>query len=177
MIKLSKIKPNKDNPRVIKDDDFLALVDSIKKFPEMMKLKPIVVDEHWIVQAGNQRLKALLHLNYKDVPDDWILQSKDLTKDQWDEFVIKDNLHSGDWNFEMLKLNYNVQLLSDWGIETSRITDVNLDNFFSENKTNQTETKNKIILEYTDDDYAKVIEAFKKHNGSKEEIVYKLLEA
>lgn len=75
-IKLSGIKPNPDNPRFIKDDKFYELVQSLKGFPRMMVLRPIVVDENNIIQGGNQRYRALLELGYKEVPNEWVKKQK-----------------------------------------------------------------------------------------------------
>lgn len=116
-MKLSDIKPNPSNPRLIRDDKFKKLVQSLKDFPQMMALRPIIIDESNIIQGGNMRFKALLELGYKDVPDEWVKQGKDLTEEQWREFVIKDNVGFGEWNFEDLANNLDAQELSDWGLD------------------------------------------------------------
>jgi len=116
-MKLNEIKANPNNPRLIKDDKFKKLVQSLKDFPEMMALRPIIVDEQNVIQGGNMRFKALKELGFKDIPDEWVKQGKDLTEAQWREFVIKDNVGFGEWNFEDLANNWDAQELSDWGLD------------------------------------------------------------
>ena len=116
-MKLSKIKSNPNNPRIIKDDKFKKLVKSINDFPKMLELRPIVVDENFIVQGGNMRLKALQELKYKDIPDEWIKQVSDLTEDQKKEFIIKDNVGFGEWDFDDLANNWDVEKLTEWGLD------------------------------------------------------------
>ena len=120
-MKLSDIKQNPSNPRIIKDDKFRKLVQSLKDFPQMMALRPIIVDEQNIIQGGNMRFKALIELGYKDVPDEWIKQGKDLTEDQWREFVIKDNVGFGEWNIEDLQKEWSNLPLEDWGMDLPEI--------------------------------------------------------
>ena len=117
MIKISKIKTNPNNPRIIKDDQFYKLVQSIEKFPKMMALRPIVVDDNWIIVGGNMRHKALLELKYKEIPNDWVKQAKDFTEEELQEFVVKDNLNYGEWDWDMIANQFDTQMLDDWGME------------------------------------------------------------
>jgi len=112
-IKTSKIKSNPDNPRIIKDDRFKGLVQSIKEFPEMLELRPIVVDKDLMVLGGNMRLKACKELKLKDV---YITKADNLTDEQKKEFIIKDNASFGDWNYSQLGEWDNEQLIQ-WGLE------------------------------------------------------------
>ncbi len=116
-MKLSKIKGNPNNPRIIKDDKFKKLVKSISEFPKMLELRPIIVDENFIVQGGNMRLKALQELKYKDIPDEWVKQVSDLTEEQKKEFIIKDNVGFGEWDFDDLANNWDVEKLNEWGLD------------------------------------------------------------
>jgi DNA modification methylase len=116
-MRLADIKSNPKNPRTISDDKFEKLVKSIKEFPEMMSLRPIIIDENNIIQGGNMRFMALTQLGYKDVPDEWVKQGKDLTEAQWREFVIKDNVGFGEWDWEELNIEWNAQDLEDWGLD------------------------------------------------------------
>lgn len=116
-MKLSELKINPKNPRLIKDDKFKLLVKSIQDFPQMMELRPIIVDENNIIQGGNMRFKALQELKYKDIPETWVKQAKDLTEEQWREFVIKDNVGFGEWDFEQLANEWNVEDLQEWGLD------------------------------------------------------------
>ena len=92
MIKLSDIKSNPNNPRLIKDEKFKKLVNSIKEFPKMMDLRPIIIDNDSMILGGNMRLKALLELKYSEVPNEWIKKAKDLTEEETKRFVIADNV-------------------------------------------------------------------------------------
>ena len=113
-IKLYKIKGNKKNPRVIKDDKFYKLVNSIKEFPEMLEKRPIVVDEEMIVLGGNMRLKACKEAGLKEV---WIDIAKDWTQEQKDEFIVKDNLNFGEWDWDVLGNEWNSHQLTEWGLD------------------------------------------------------------
>lgn len=118
MIKLSTIKPNPDNPRLIKDEKFYKLVNSLETFGEkMMPLRPIVIDENNIILGGNMRFKALKEIGYKEVPDDWIKRADDLTDDQKREFIIKDNVGFGEWDFDVLSNEWNTDELVEWGLD------------------------------------------------------------
>jgi len=116
-MKLSDIKANPDNPRVIKDEAFNKLVQSIKDFPKMMALRPMVVDDNLTVLGGNMRLRALQHLGYKDIPDEWVKRASDLTEEEKKQFIIKDNVSVGDWDWDTLANEWDVQDLKDWGLE------------------------------------------------------------
>ena len=129
MLRLSDLKLNEANPRVIKDDKFKKLVESIKSFPQMMELRPIVVDEMNVIQGGNMRYRALVELGYQDVPDEWVKQGKELTPEQWREFVIKDNVGFGEWDFDMLANEWGAEELEEWGVEIPKEWGVNPDNY------------------------------------------------
>lgn len=116
-MKITDIKLNPNNPRLIKDDKFKKLVKSIETFPQMMELRPIIVDENNVIQGGNMRYQALKALNYKELPETWVKQGKDLTPEQWREFVIKDNVGFGEWDFEQLANEWDTEQLSDWGLD------------------------------------------------------------
>lgn len=117
MIKLSKIKNNPNNPRLIKDEKFKKLCESIKALPKMMELRPIVVDDNFIVQGGNMRLKALNELGYKEIPDEWVKQAKDFSEDELKEFIIKDNVGFGEWDWDDLANNWDTEKLEEWGLD------------------------------------------------------------
>ena len=172
-IATSKIKLNPNNPRLIKDDKFKKLVQSIKDFPEMLDIRPIVVNADMIILGGNMRYKACVEAGLKEIP---VIVADKLTEEQQREFLIKDNTSGGEWDWEMLANEWDAEQLEDWGLTVNNFnTDsINLDNFFEESNE-QKEQKNKIVLEYTDEEFELVNEEFKKHSGSKEQIVYKLL--
>lgn len=113
-VKLSKIKSNPDNPRIIKDDKFFMLVKSIKDFPEMLDIRPIVVNKDMMVLGGNMRLKACLEAGMTEVP---IIVADNLTEEQQKEFLIKDNVSGGQFDWDALANNWDKELLLDWGVE------------------------------------------------------------
>ena len=112
-MKLSEIKENPDNPRIIKDDKFEKLKNSIQEFPKMMELRPMVIDNDNIVLGGNMRLKALKDLGYKEIPDSWVKQADKLTKEEKDRFIIADNVGFGEWDYDKLREWENVDF-DDW---------------------------------------------------------------
>jgi hypothetical protein len=113
-VKVSAIKNNPKNPRLIKDDKFFKLVKSVKEFPQMLELRPIVVNEDMIVLGGNMRLKACIEAGYKEVT---IVKAKDLTPEQQNEFIIKDNVGFGEWDWDMLANEWNSEDLTEWGLD------------------------------------------------------------
>jgi hypothetical protein len=113
-IKVSEIRPNPNNPRVIKDDKFKKLLQSITDFPQMLELRPIVVNDDMIVLGGNMRLKALEHLGIEET---YIIKAKDLTDKQEQEFIIKDNVGYGEWDWDQLANEWDVEDLDDWGLD------------------------------------------------------------
>lgn len=113
-VKLSEIKPNPNNPRLIKDEKFKKLVKSIKDFPQMLELRPIVVDENNIILGGNMRYKALKEAGYSEVS---IVRANDLTSEQKDEFIVKDNVGFGEWDWDTLANEWQVDKLEEWGLD------------------------------------------------------------
>ena len=113
-VKISKVKGNPDNPRIIKNDKFKKLVKSIQEFPEMLKLRPIVVDEDMIVLGGNMRLKASKDAGLKEV---WIEVAEGLTEEQKKEFIVKDNVGFGEWEWDMLANEWDSVQLAEWGLD------------------------------------------------------------
>lgn len=114
IIDISKVKLNPSNPRVIKDDKFKKLVQSIISFPKMLEIRPIVVNNDMVVLGGNMRLRACQEAGLKQVP---IIKAADLTPDQQREFIIKDNVGFGEWDFEMLANEWDMLELSEWGLD------------------------------------------------------------
>jgi ParB-like chromosome segregation protein Spo0J len=110
VIDIKGIKANPNNPRVIKDDKFRKLVKSIQEFPEMLKIRPIVVNSEMMVLGGNQRLKACKEAGLTQIP---IIKADELTEEQQKEFIVKDNSNFGDWNFDELLEQFDADLLSE----------------------------------------------------------------
>lgn len=114
LIKIEKLIPNPSNPRTIKDDKFKKLVKSIKEFPEMLEARPIVVDNDMVVLGGNMRLRACISAGLKEV---YIIKFNDLTEDKKKEFIVKDNVGYGEWDFDMLLEDNTKEVLLDWGLD------------------------------------------------------------
>jgi DNA modification methylase len=129
LIKISQVKSNPNNPRLIKNDKFKKLVKSVQDFPEMLELRPIVVDENMIVLGGNMRLKACIEAGLKEV---WI-EVADLTEQQKKEFTIKDNVGFGEWEWDMLANEWEQTELEDWGLDgfpfEDKVLEAEEDNF------------------------------------------------
>jgi ParB-like chromosome segregation protein Spo0J len=112
--KLSEIKPNPNNPRVIKDHKFAQLVKSIQDFPEMLQIRPIVVNAEMVVLGGNMRLKACKEAGLKEVP---VIFADSLTEEQQKEFIIKDNVGFGEWDWDQLANEWDAEELNEWGLD------------------------------------------------------------
>ena len=113
-VKINAIKTNPKNPRLIKDDKFKKLVKSIQEFPQMLELRPIVVDENNIILGGNMRYKACIEAGLKEI---YILKAEDLTEQQKDEFIVKDNVGFGEWDWNILANEWDTDKLQDWGLD------------------------------------------------------------
>ena len=113
-VNISQVKTNPNNPRIIKNDKFQKLVKSIQEFPEMLKLRPIVVDEDMMVLGGNMRLKASKDAGLKQV---WIEIAEGLTEAQKKEFIVKDNVGFGEWEWDMLANEWDSVQLAEWGLD------------------------------------------------------------
>lgn len=179
VIPISKIIPNPDNPRIVKDAKFEKLVQSLNDFPEMLEKRPLIcvttASGKFMVLGGNQRLKAAIKAGIKQLP---VILADDWSEEKRQEFVVKDNLNFGDWDWELLKTDWNEGQLIEWGLEMpeagTQLSEDELASFFEDDNTEK-EQMFKIVLEYTEDDYNAVVDALKNHTGSKEQIFFKLL--
>jgi ParB-like chromosome segregation protein Spo0J len=113
-VKISAVKSNPNNPRIIKDDKFKKLVQSVKDFPQMLDIRPIVVNDEMIVLGGNMRLKACIEAGIKEVS---IIKASELTAEQQNEFIIKDNVGFGEWNWDIIADNWDYEILNNWGLD------------------------------------------------------------
>ena len=113
-VPINTIKANPNNPRIIKDDKFAKLVKSINEFPQMLNLRPIVVNDDMVVLGGNMRLKACKEAGLKEIP---IIKASELTEQQQKEFIVKDNVGYGEWDWNDLANNWDEKELIDWGLD------------------------------------------------------------
>jgi DNA modification methylase len=111
---ITEIKSNPNNPRLIKDHKFKQLVKSIQDFPQMLELRPIVIDEHNMVLGGNMRLKACLEAGLTDVP---VIHANNLSEEKKKEFIVKDNVGYGEWDWDDLANNWDALELTEWGLD------------------------------------------------------------
>jgi ParB-like chromosome segregation protein Spo0J len=118
-VKISDVKSNPNNPRLIKNDKFEKLVQSLKDFPEMAKVRPIVVNQDFVVLGGNMRLKAMKEAGWKEVS----VQVVDWSEDQQKEFIIKDNVGFGEWEWDMLANEWEAEDLDKWGLDVPKFED------------------------------------------------------
>ena len=169
---INEIKPNPSNPRIIKDDKFKKLVKSIQDFPQMLELRPIVIDENNVVLGGNMRLKACIEAGLKDVP---VKQAKELTEEQKKEFIVKDNVGYGEWDWDDLANNWDEQLLTEWGLD---IPNFDAGSFADQNKElsiDDVTDSMSINLKYTEEEYYIVKEQLLKIAPTPEQAIWKLL--
>jgi ParB-like chromosome segregation protein Spo0J len=113
-LKINKVLPNPENPRVIKDHKYKALVKSIKDFPKMLEIRPIVVNTDMVILGGNMRLRACQEAGLKEIP---VIVAKDLTESEQREFTIKDNVSFGEWDWDVLANDWDDSELNDWGLD------------------------------------------------------------
>lgn len=132
-IKLASLKPNKKNPRLIKDHRFQALVKSIKEFPKMMALRPIIYDKTKIILAGNMKYRALEHMGMTEIPKEWARAAADLTEEERDRFLIMDNEHMGENDWEKLANEWDATTLKDWGLAIPSFNDKEAVSFSAKN--------------------------------------------
>ena len=111
---INEVKSNPNNPRIIKDDKFKKLVASIKELPQMLELRPIVVNEDMIVLGGNMRLKACKEAGLKEIP---IIKASELNEEQQRAFIIKDNVGFGEWDWDALANEWDAEQLEEWGLD------------------------------------------------------------
>ena len=152
-VKINSIKANLDNPRIIKGNKFKKLVKSITDFPEMLKIRPIVVNSENIILGGNMRHKASINAGLKDV---YIIRAENLTADQQREFIAKDNVGFGEWDWDALANDWDGKKLEEWGLDGFPFEDeekdipenIDTDNIFA---TELDAESNYVVLKFTTD--------------------------
>ena len=173
MIPLKDLKENANNPRKIATEKLVSLKKSIKDFEKMMELRPIIVDETNTILGGNMRYKALLELGYTEIPDTWLKRADGLTEAEKREFIIKDNVGFGFWDWDSLaEWDDN---LEDWGLEVQNFEPVDYSDKNKEIDIDVFESDMTIKLTYTEEDYLIVKNGLSKIAQTPEQAVWKLL--
>jgi len=161
-VKIGAVKPNPVNPRTIKESNFKKLVKSIKDFPEMLSIREIAVDENMVILGGNMRYKACVEAGLKKIQ---IVKITGLTKEQKDEFIIKDNVNYGKWDWDILANSFDDGLLREWGmniwtpedytLEASEELDSDSDTDFGSGSGDTMKVQKKVIqIEFVITDYS-----------------------
>lgn len=174
LTKITKLKGNPSNPRVLRDDKFAKLKKSIEEFPDMLNKRPIVAvtdkDGKLMVLGGNMRLRACQELGLKEVP---VILADDWTEEQRREFIVKDNVGYGEWDWDALSNEWDAGQLSDWGLDVPIGQDFSDKN--QEIDTDGFADESVIKLTYSLEEYEKVREALSKVAATPEQAVWKLL--
>lgn len=168
------VKENKTNPRYINSTKFKKLVKSIKEFPEMLQKRPIIVDENMVVLGGNMRLKACKSAGLFDV---YIHKVLNWSEEQKKEFIIKDNLGFGEWDWDILANDWSEVKLNEWGLQVWQTeTDVDIDDLYIDVTKDNEQTINKIILKYDNElEYNEIIDKIKDDGRKAEDILKQAL--
>jgi ParB-like chromosome segregation protein Spo0J len=177
-MKLKDIKPNPNNPRVLRDDKFQKLKQSITEFPKMLSLRPMVIDENNVVLGGNMRLRALQELGFTDIDEAWVKRSSDLTEEEKKRFIIADNVAFGEWDWDTLANDWEVVDLEAWGLDIPQFDERGEIDYSDKNKEVDIEDLEGLMtinLKYTEEDYWKVKEQLSKVAQTPEQAVWKLL--
>lgn len=156
IVHTSKIQINTSNPRLIKDIKFKKLVQSIKELPSMLRLRPIIVNSDYTILGGNMRYKACIEAGLTEVP---IIVADELTTEEEEQFIIKDNVSFGEWDFDILGNEYNTVELAEWGVDVWQNEDdlAPFDDIVL-NIEDDTSSVKKITIEYTIDEYNSVVQ-------------------
>ena len=178
LIKINKLKSNPTNPRVLRDEKFNKLKQSLTDFPDMLNKRPIVAvtdtDGKFMVLGGNMRLRACIDLKMKEVP---VIIADEWTEEQRREFIIKDNVGFGEWDWSALASEWDAGELSDWGLDTPIPTNFDVDDFFKDGGSDggKEAGPHSIVLNYTEEEFHKVIARLGELGGSREQAIYKAL--
>ena len=170
-VKVTEVISNPNNPRLIKDDKFKKLVKSIQDFPDMLNVRPIVVNKDMVVLGGNMRLKAIKEAGIKEINVDIV----DWNEQQQKEFIVKDNVGYGEWDWNDLANNWDSEELTDWGLD---IPNFNTEGFADKNKElslDDVTDSMTISLKYTEEEYHIVKDALLKLAATPEQAIWKLL--
>ena len=170
-VKISEVKLNPNNPRLIKDDKFKKLVKSIQDFPDMLIVRPIVVNKDMIVLGGNMRLNAIKEAGHTEVA----IKIVDWTEEQQKEFIVKDNVGYGEWDWDDLANNWDSAELTDWGLDIPNFDNGDYSDKNKEINIDDIEDSMTINLKYTEEEYLIVKEALSKIASTPEMAIWKLI--
>jgi len=169
---ITEIKSNPNNPRLIKDHKFKQLVKSIQDFPQMLELRPIVIDENNMVLGGNMRLKACIEAGLTDVP---VIHANNLSEEKKKEFIVKDNVGYGEWDWSELANTWEIDLLQDWGLDIPNFDNEGFSDKNKELSLDDVTDSMTINLKYTEEEYHIVKDALLKIAPTPEQAIWKLL--
>lgn len=176
LVKITDVKPNPKNPRVIKDGKFRQLVKSIQEFPDMLNKRPLIVftdvDSKYVVLGGNMRLKALNELNYKEIP---VIIADEWTEEQKAEFLIKDNVGFGEWDWDQLISDWDAEKLDEWGLNVPVFDNVDYSEKNKEIDIDNLDSEMTIKLNFVESDYWLVKEKLSEIAATPEQAIFKLL--
>lgn len=169
---INLIRANPNNPRICKDHKFKQLVKSIQDFPQMLELRPIVIDENNMVLGGNMRLKACLEAGLTDVP---VIHANNLSEEKKKEFIVKDNVGYGEWDWSELANTWEVDLLQEWGLDIPSFDNEGFSDKNKELSLDDVSDSMTINLKYTEEEYHIVKDALLKIAPTPEQAIWKLL--
>tara|TARA_R110000744_G_scaffold45241_4_gene100483 strand:- start:3241 stop:3828 length:588 start_codon:yes stop_codon:yes gene_type:complete len=183
---INEIFAHKKNPRLIRNDKYLEQKKSVAETPEMMLLRPVIIDENFVILGGHQRWRACKELGWDEVPVMQYTREIHLKSESWlvykktyetvcAEVVIKDNTHYGEFDYDILANEWDYLPLNEYGVgvwQTEK--EIDLNEFF-EGTPSEPEVKHKIVLEYSEEDFAIINEKLNSIEGTKENIIWNLL--
>lgn len=172
LVSVSEIHKNPQNPRIIKDSAFKKLVQSVQDFPEMLQIRPIVVNAEMIILGGNMRFEACKSAGLKQVP---VIIADNLTPEQEREFTIKDNVSGGEWDWELLASEWDEKELEDWGLDSLDIDNLDYSEKNKEINIDDLDSEMTIKLNFIESDYWLVKEKLSEIAATPEQAIFKLL--
>jgi ParB-like chromosome segregation protein Spo0J len=176
LVNINEVKPNPKNPRIIKDVKFNKLVTSIKEFPDMLNKRPLIVftdvDNKYVVLGGNMRLKACKEIGLKEIP---IIVADEWTEEQKNEFLIKDNVGFGEWDWDSLANEWDVEKLDNWGLDIPNFNNVDYSEKNEEIDIDSLDETMTIKLNFTETEYWTVKQQLSEIAATPEQAIWKLL--
>lgn len=171
LVPISTVNPNHDNPRIIRDEKYKQLVKSLQEFPEMAKVRPIVVNKDMIVLGGNMRLKAMAEAGWKQVP----IEVVDWSEEKQKEFIIKDNVGYGEWSWDILANEWDSIKLTEWGLDVPIISETNYSDKNKEIDVDSFLDEMILKLKYSEENYLQIKKQLAEIAETPEQALWKLL--